>query len=784
MATGQCTTPSENAWLDSLSSLPLPSDTLYLKSFPASDLTTKTIVFKEDSIHDFAWFADKRFIVQKDTVTSPGNGKLVTTWSAFLPSYQEKWKHTNTYLKQAVTHYGKWVGPYPYSTIKAVLGDLRAGGGMEYPTITLIDKAASNSKLSTVVIHEAGHNWFYGILGSNERDVPWMDEGLNTFYEQKTTNALDTIKRKKNGLLDESTLYYQSAKMGFDQPMSNHSNRFTNLNYGLSVYYKSALFLQWLEAYIGHDNFDKAMKSYYNQWHHRHPYPEDFRAIMEAHTNKPLSWFFDTVINTNYPINFAIKKVQKSGDSLIVTVKNKSHITAPALVTSYWHDSALTYAWTTPFQKKTKIKLPATPWSHISIDKSIPDAVSTNNTYKKAGPFHKFGISLRPFIGANTDSKHRIYIAPALGYNAHDKLMAGLLFHNLSIPENRFTYAIAPMWSFKTSTPVGTGAIGYSWFPNTRFREVMLSIEGKSFHFNQLENSLPQSTYARYTKIAPSLTFHFKPTDPLSPTTATLQLKQYNITEDQIILTQGATNAVTTSPVQNTYYGINYTRNNKRTYNPFGYSADAHGNQNFLKLNLQGNLRIDYYARNKALYVRAYAGKFFNFATDPTTTNRYILNASYGGNSDYLYDGTYRGRNVTGFGGQQISALQEGGFKIPVFGSVYRSDNWLASINLKTDLPKYNLPIRLFFDAGIMPNPNQGFKNIRSTLTIYDAGIELYLAQDIVSFYFPILMSPDYKEYLTNAYGNKNVLSRSISFTLHLQNINWLRLPTKVLTIR
>jgi aminopeptidase N len=89
------------------------------------------------------------------------------------------------------------VGPYPYKTIKAVLGDMNAGGGMEYPTITLIAKTAVGN-LKTVIVHEAGHNWFYGMLGSNERDHAWMDEGMNTFYEQKTIEATRKIPHGEN----------------------------------------------------------------------------------------------------------------------------------------------------------------------------------------------------------------------------------------------------------------------------------------------------------------------------------------------------------------------------------------------------------------------------------------------------------------------------------------------------------------------------------------------------------------------------------------------------------
>ena len=185
MASGNLMDEKENKWLDELAAKPLPTKQYKVAwqqrdSFPPSAMEMKTLHYHEDNIHDFAWFADKRWLVRKDTVVSPGSGQIVTTWAAFMPSYTQSWKHGTEYLKETVRHYGKWVGPYQYKTIKAVLGDMHAGGGMEYPTVTIIDKSA-NAQLRTTIVHEAGHNWFYGMLVSNERDHAWMDEVINTF---------------------------------------------------------------------------------------------------------------------------------------------------------------------------------------------------------------------------------------------------------------------------------------------------------------------------------------------------------------------------------------------------------------------------------------------------------------------------------------------------------------------------------------------------------------------------------------------------------------------------
>lgn len=776
MATGNCTDESEMKWLDEMAKKPLPSDTLYRHSSPVSDIEMKTLHYHEDNVHDFAWFADKRWIVRKDTVYSPGNNELVTAWAAFLPFHESKWVNATSYLKETVKHYGKWVGPYTYKTIKAVEGDMHAGGGMEYPTVTVIDRASS-AALKTVVIHEAGHNWFYGMLGSNERDHAWMDEGINTFYEKKTNDDLIPSHKSQGKALNEDLIYYELARTDKDQAIDQTSANFEKLNYGIDVYYKTTLMLKWLESYIGEKDFNAGMQDYYITWRYKHPYPEDFKVCMQKHTSKQLDWFFDQIMSTDKKIDFTILHAHVKDNNTEVTIRNNSGVLSPALIDDY-NDTIVSKVWTEPFTGTTTLSLPTTTWRKLSIDDIVPDSKTTNNEYRRYGLSHRFGLKVKPFLGLNRSDKEKLFIAPALGYNYYDGFMLGLLFHNLTVPENRFRYAIAPMYAFGSKTLTGSGSIGYIWYPRDVFKEIMLQGDVKSFdqyetHYNNID------LYASYLKIAPSLSFTFNEHDPLSTITRTLTLKEYNITENNI--NYGISPSLVQS--QKTYGLLRYRHENERTYNPFNYSLEGQLGADFAKINVEGNLRIDYHAKNKALYVRGYFGKFFAINSDPAITERYELNATYTGINDYLYDGTYIGRNnANGLGAQQVS-VQEGGFKVPTYGNIGRSDNWMAAVNLKSDLPFGKIPLRLFLDAGLIPNPLPDIQNASNAKVLYDAGLEVYLIKNTVSIYVPIIMSSDFQNYLRDTYGNKNRFTRGISFTLQLRNINWLKEPTKILKL-
>ena len=156
------------------------SDTAELSDFkagrgvdvPASSKQLKTLTFTAEDVHDFAWFASKRwgYVTKQINV---GDKKVLARVVAAEPNIEDL-----SHIETASTYYSSHVGEYPYSHATVVHGELKAGGGMEYPMITLCDYMDRE-----VIVHEVGHNWFYGILASNERRYPWMDESINSFYE-------------------------------------------------------------------------------------------------------------------------------------------------------------------------------------------------------------------------------------------------------------------------------------------------------------------------------------------------------------------------------------------------------------------------------------------------------------------------------------------------------------------------------------------------------------------------------------------------------------------------
>lgn len=264
--------------------------------------TLKTLQYTGDRIHDFAWFASKDFIIRYDTLQLAAD-TTVQVFSYGQPNGNKQWKNSTSYIKDAVKHYSKWIGPYPYPVVQAVEGPKNlSSGGMEYPMITLITSpGAGELELDAVITHEVGHNWFYGILGSNERDHPWMDEGINTYYqfryeaEKYRSNSIfggALPKELKKLTADEfqARIYNALNSLPAQKAIKTGSTDFASKeDYGMVVYIKTAVWLYLVENALGRDVLDQAINTYYQEWQFRHPYPEDFKQVLEKVSGKDLT---------------------------------------------------------------------------------------------------------------------------------------------------------------------------------------------------------------------------------------------------------------------------------------------------------------------------------------------------------------------------------------------------------------------------------------------------------------------------------------------------------------
>jgi hypothetical protein len=373
--------------------------------FDDTTLTQKTYRAKINNVHDFAWFAGNNYKIEYDTLNIAGSEKPIYVQAYYDSSKSKHWHKAVSFGKNAVKSYSSWVGNYPYDVCTIVDGNISAGAGMEYPTITVLTDNGSEKSFDQVIAHEIGHNWFYGILASNERDYGWMDEGLNSYFENRYMRKYypdgKLIGEKSFLIYDwlglsnllnshQSLLFYNILQSNnYDQALNTHSKDFTGLNYGAIMYSKTALILKYLESVIGTKRFDLAMHNYYQEWKFKHPYPEDLKLSFEKSLNQNLDWFFNDLIDTRKGIDYKIKSHRKSKNGFDLTIKNNSSIASPFLL-GKWKDNQIITDTIAGFSSSKTITLNE-KFDQIIIDPylEMSDINRKNNELRTQGIFKK-----------------------------------------------------------------------------------------------------------------------------------------------------------------------------------------------------------------------------------------------------------------------------------------------------------------------------------------------------------------------------------------------------------
>lgn len=768
--------------------------------FPASSINYKTIRYKQSKVHDFAWFADKRFNVLKDEYRFEKSGRIVTLWAMFTNKQADLWKRAPQYLADAIHYYSQWNGEYPYNQVTAVDGTISAGGGMEYPNITVIGEVNNDFALETVIVHEVGHNWFYGILGTNERQYPWMDEGLNSFNEMRYIKTKYPELTLGNSLLlnnpglsnlaglnkyKQKTLYYFSymlnASRGFDQAINLPADEYTPANYGGIVYSKTALAFDYLKAYLGEKIFDKCMQTYFDRWKFKHPKPQDLKNIFQEVSKKDLRWFFDDYLNSTEAIDYKIKRKKrvdrrssktymwmKYEESLVI--KNKTNYIVPFCIQGIRADTVAAEVWFEGFKGKKTVNFPNGPYEYFKIDfrEEIPEINRQNNMLRDSGFVFKTTEKLRlKLLGAPTlPQRTSLYYTPVLGYNYYDGLMAGLLLYNNVFPQKNFDWRIMPMYAIGSKLPVGSAYFNCNL--NTR----------KSKWLNNIYVTLPVRSYStslfslgeinikeNFIKLAPELTLRLRKKKERDVNNHFITARSAMILESSFADTKTETNLLYNNTRDfNVYNEIIYTYYNTTPLRRYSINLGAQHHKDFLRIYAEYNKAWTYSVKGNKIILRTFAGAF---AYNNTNNSRYNWRMDgQSGIHDYVYDGVFIARNDRNvfLGSQFID--NHGAMKAPTANG--QSNSWIFAVNVKADLP---VPIiKPFIDLGVSSTTTTTNFTDRNNLPfMYSAGLYYPFIKNVADIYVPLLISKAIQqEYEVNGY---NFFYR-VRFTFNIDNLN------------
>ncbi|MGQ0829387.1 MAG: M1 family aminopeptidase [Bacteroidota bacterium] len=752
-------------------------------AFPASDPETKTLRFKQNNVHDFAWFCDKRYHVLKGEIITPHTKHKVTTWTMFTNSEGNLWKHSIQYMNDAIFYYSLWNGDYPYNHCTAVDGTISAGGGMEYPNITVIGKSGNDFQLDLVITHEVGHNWFYGMLGSNERLHPWMDEGINSFNENRyvetkyperkligrfadnTVGKMFDMQRYKHKSEYELT-YLLSAKKNEDQAIETPAYEFTDLNYAGDVYHKSALVFDYLMAYIGEKKMDQAMQKYFSEWHFKHPQPKDLRKILEEVSGKNLSWFFDDLINSTKKLDYKITFASRNQQSGLwdIGVKNKGEVKSPVFIQGIQKGKILGVIIYDGFEGGQILNFPAANIDYFKIDylEDIPEVNRNNNTLRTKGLFKKTEpLKLQFLASLDNPDKTQLFWTPVAGWNNYNKWMFGLALYNNILPQKKFEFELMPMYSYSTDDLAGYGRLTYNIFPKGNvFQKISLGVTGARYAYSNLPFDM------NFIKIAPELNIEFKKAAPRSPYKHTLRYRNISILRDDynvniVIDSMGSSLSHSGKQTNFNFNDLTYKFSKSDVIIPYSVSLNLQQGQKIFKTGFTAKYSYNFKEKNKGVDVRLFAGTFLGTNKADAAPYKFRL-SGHRGYQDYLYDHIYLGRTETdGILANQFTET-DGGFKFYSF--LGQSSEWVTALNLKSSLGNLKLPLNLYADIGTC-----GRDGLSKEDVLYNAGVCISLMKNIFEVYFPILISNDFQDYIK---ANDLKYEETIRFTLNLNLIN------------
>lgn len=750
-------------------------------NFPNSSPEFKTIRFSESNVHDFAWFADKRYHVLKDSVYLENTNHWVTTWSMFTNRDGQIWKRSPEYIKDAIFYYSKWYGDYPYNNCTAVRGALSAGGGMEYPTITVIGSFSLALELEEVIMHEVGHNWFYGILGFNERDYPYLDEGLNSFsefrylntkynrklflYEVMGPKSLAELANVENMPLENfySVLMLLPSRLNKDQPMNSHSEDFTSLNYGVIGYHKSALSYYYLLHYLGEEKFNKVMQEFYAEWKFKHPGPKELQHAFESSTDKNLSWFFDELISTTKKIDYKVLAIKENK----IKIRNKGEINSPISLTGYSGTEKKFHFIEEGFDKNKWFTLPGEEIDKVLLnDIEIPELNKKNNTIKTEGIAKKsLPLDVKSIQIVEKEDTRQLGVIPAMGWNYYNKFMFGALFYNPLVPFQKIEYQLSPMFAFGNKSLSGSGQITVHTFPAQKiFERVDFKVSGVRFGFGEARTQ----NFNRYSL---STEFFFRKKRARSPFSHSLIINFTGASDifDVLNNREGISSTINYT----NFYNANYQLRNKNTLHPSTLTLSMEGSDYSVKAIGEYNYARKNSRKVETFRIRAFVGVFLNSPDN----NLFALKIS--GNSgitDYQYNHLYFGRFETPLrpDSHQLLSQQfernEGGFAGFI---TLASRKWLTSLN--GDYRPTRYPFYLYLNLALYGSPEEivlPAETRKANMFVYETGAYFEITKTF-QVYFPVAFSKDIMDNLD--YFAENYWQQ-IRFKISIKSLN----PTKL----
>lgn len=451
------------------------TDTLRALAAPPTprDSTTtslKTLHYHAERVHDFA------------IVAAPDYVRADTTWNGIAIRtlvYRDDtpdWKGALTTTVEALKGHSELVGPYIWPQFTTAESST-AGGAMEYPMLIMNDPAITGGEidgLGATIAHEAGHNWFYGMLANDERRDPWLDEGFTQFLENNFTDEKlpRGVWRYRDKVRWAAPMHwYQSDEWSLlerhyardEVPCSTPADGCRGYpQYGVSAYARTAVMLRSLKGLVGEARLRAFLGEIYRRGVGRHIKPEDIAEAARATFGSDGDWFLRPWTETTGLPDVALggtrREKSPTGFRSTVTVRRKGEIEFPVPVEARFADGTReTKLVPTPNRTNQVVFEHATPLTKVVLDPrhEIFDAYRLDNQGSLVPP-----MRVRPLLDVRTTDAMSVLYGPTIWHGRREGMRLGAWVDGRYLNGREFPRGIR---SFEGGLNVGTEDGSVAW---------------------------------------------------------------------------------------------------------------------------------------------------------------------------------------------------------------------------------------------------------------------------------------------------------------------------------
>ncbi len=509
------------------------------------------------------------------------------------------------------------------------------------------------------------------------------------------------------------------ARSNIDQALTTSNDSLTILNQKIANRYKAGLGLAYLADYIGQERVDSTIIDFYNV-HKLRPKTKvsDFKQVLTQCSDEKIDWFFDEYVATRKRIDFKIKKLKKTDDSISFTLKNKRGTNVPISLFGLQNDSVISKYWFSDIDSTKRITIPRTGEDRLVLnyDQKIPEFNQRDN-WKTLNGFLSSNKKLRFTFFRDTEDPYynQAFYVPIANFNIYDGITPGIRLYNKTFLERPFNYDFNPQYSFLEKTIVGGASFRYRKYHGKGGLFVSnYSIRGGTNHFQ---------TNSRFSTLTPEISFGWRPHDLRANKRQFLRFRHRNVFRsiDDGVLADNSIDLDLENNPDYSVFNIRYSSFEDGLINFKSSLIDFQHSSEFTKASVELEYR-KLYESNRQLNLRFYAGKFLR-----NKTNSDFFSFALDRPTDYMFDLGYLGRSEdSGLVSQQI-ILAEGGFKSQ-FEDQFGSD-WIATTNASFNIWRW---IELYGDVGFIGDRGE------SARFVYDSGVRLNLVTDYFELYFPL----------------------------------------------